>query len=242
MNVHQQQRVRIFPSTETISCAACNDLLAHYLDAELAHLNVKHLYAEVWQHLQQCHSCATYHDWLYTVLRHGAATAPLSAHQPPLDLAFLPFPPPPAAVGAAPAWRTYLRPALLGEPFLLRISFAPAYLQAQLQLLTQAASPAPRALLTQRLVLPTQELAINLVAHPLVLRLGLVRLQATFSATPAPPTGLEVQLQWGQLTRVAAITNHGEANLGPVLLTPVPSLPDTPLTEEQFAITFAATL
>lgn len=250
MKTYPYPRVSVSSSDEVISCAECDALLEVYLDAELANVNVKYYYTKVWQHLQRCRCCATYHDWLYTVLSQGPAASPfLRSYRNPVRLSFLPFhQPQPMAAAATPAYHTYLRSALLGEPFLLRIAFSSTYLQEQCQRLIQVAygtavaaeySPSPCLLLKQWIPMPEQDLLIKLIAYPLSARLGLVRLQATLSTTSFAATTLQVHLQWGKVNRVAKVTDTGKADLGPVPLIPLttPEPARNPSEEKVFALT-----
>jgi len=246
MKIFPHCRVIIFPSNEVISCAVCNDLLDLYLEAELANINVKHAYSKIWQHLQTCESCADYHAWLYRLLKKRTALTSLSALcENQLDVSFLPFCPPQTTQAVTdPGWHTYLRPRLLGEPFLLRFSFAPAYLQTQLALLASdpghvmvaAEHPRPpHTILQQTIPLPEQEVIVKLFVYPLAGQPSAVRLQANLVATALPYAKLQAKLQWGGIERVVRITERGEANLGPVSLAPGPAFKRT---EDIFELTF----
>ncbi|MBX3012419.1 MAG: hypothetical protein KF832_12970 [Caldilineaceae bacterium] len=254
MNTYSHRRVNIFPSDEVISCAECDALLEAYLDAELANMNVKYYYAKVWQHLQHCRRCAIYHDWLYRMLSQRTTTSPRSpAYRNQVDLSFLPFPQSqPEHVSAEPAYHTHLRSALLGEPFQLRIVFPWEYLQHQCRRLTQTSADAawadapllsPCLLLKQRISLPEQNLLVKLIAYPLSTRLSLVRLQATLSTLAFSHTNLQVQLQWGKITRIVQVPPTGKADLGLIRLSLLPT-PGTTVDQPEdniFAITFEST-
>ena len=253
MNTYFLHRINPFAADDLLSCAACDELLAAYLDAELANRNVKHEYRRVWQHLQTCRCCAAYHDWLYTVLRQSPAALARPSHHD-AHFAFLPFRQAQPVHGApAPAWQMHLRSALLGEPLLLRIAFAPAYLHHLRQQLTRDAaldvhaatcepeSPlVPRLLAKQLVPVAAQELLIKIVAYPLSRRLRLVRLQATLSAPSVFPV-LRAQLQWGRLVRLVSVSANGEADLGVVSLAPTHSLEAADLrSADHFVVTIEA--
>jgi len=247
MNISPHCRAIIFPADEVISCAVCNELLDIYLDAELANINVKHAYSEIWQHLQTCESCAIYYGWLYTLLQKTPASPLSRVDCKQFDLSFMPFcQPPPIPVATQPAWHMYLRPRLLGEPFLLRFSFSVDYLQSQLALFTPdplqatAAAKHPRppcTLLKQYITLTEQKIVVKMLASPLSVHLGLVHLQATFTATPALVAKLQAKLVWGKRERIVWLTETGAADLGPVLL---PLEPPVNRSEDILAVTFEA--
>lgn len=244
MNILEHCRVNVFPSNEAISCALCNELLELYLEAELANINVKNAYSKIWRHLQTCESCAVYHDWLYVRLRKSSSAGALSPASSK-DLSFLPFHQPQTAhVATEPGWHMYLRPRLLGEPFLLRFSFSPTYLQAQSALLTAELAPAtlvaqqplsPHTLLKQQIPLIERNVVIEILAYPLAAALGLVRLQAIVVTPTWLFTKLQATLQWREIERVVKLTEGGTAELGLVSLAPEPLLNPA---EHIFAVTF----
>lgn len=235
MNTYFHHRINPFAADDVLSCAACDELLAAYLDAELANRNVKHEYATVWRHLQTCRCCAAYHDWLYRVFRQSPApVAAARTYRRHEHGAFSPVrPAEPMYSALTPAWQTSLRSALLGEPLLLRIAFTPAYLHDLHQQLTQdglcdtpaampatVAPPTPRLLAKQLVAVAEENLLIKIIAYPLSRRLRLVRLQAILSAMSRFPGALRAQLQWGRLVRLVSVTASGEADLGVVSLAP----------------------
>jgi hypothetical protein len=208
-------------SSRSISHADCQQFLDRYVSDELAELDVRTIYPQVWQHLQTCDQCWPHYDLLIDTLEHEQFAEPAARPRrsmPPLS--FL------STSSVEEPWTSRLQAQIAGTPFHLSISISLSHLQkifSPAQLLTvrseESLFPATTyLLLTDTIPFGGQTLVVEVTAAPVPEQSEQIAIHSLITCSGELPANLWAGLTWADETRRSPVDPSGQTDFGRVSL------------------------